>query len=93
MAIEIENMLVVSTGHLSAETVFALPRDRGDNCELSWGPAFWRDEGWLFNVALGAPEAPVDLRAVLAFAHEKGCTWVMLDRDGPVIDELPYYDW
>lgn len=30
---------------------------------------------------------------LLRFARKNRCDWVMLDRDGPRIDELPYFEW
>ena len=31
--------------------------------------------------------------ALLALARRLKCNWLMLDRDGPVRDELPQFDW
>lgn len=59
MSLEIEKMLVLSTGHVSEETANRLPRGHadmaGDDFNESddipeWGPAFARAEGWLFRV-------------------------------------------
>ncbi|WP_442951658.1 DUF5983 family protein [Paenibacillus sp. GYB003] len=38
-------------------------------------------------------DVPDDLQHILRFASELGCSWIMLDGDGQVIEELPTYDW
>lgn len=102
--IEIEKMLVLSTGHLTKVTA-ALLNDAAEEdppfCTLEWGPAFARDEGWLFYVPPitenGEPDdpegAPEDLTRVFMLAREHGCMWVMLDCDGPQVEGLPYQTW
>lgn len=103
-ALEIEKMLVLSTGHLTESTADILndaAHDEPPFCELEWGPSFARDEGWLFRVRPlaenGAPDesegTPLDLSRVFMFAREHGCAWVMFDCDGPQIEELPWAAW
>ena len=38
-------------------------------------------------------DIPSDLRRVLQHAHDNHAAWVLLDRDGPVDETLPTYDW
>ena len=66
----------------------------GPDEEPDWWPTFARDEGWVFHV--GDPhdeDTPKDLTLLLAFAQRQGVDWLMLDRDGPVVEELPHYEW
>lgn len=104
MSIEIESMLVLSTGHLLKNTAATLNEEAEELppfCNIEWGPAFHREEGWLFHVPprtadgfLDMPlDAPVDLRRVLAFAQEHGCAWVLFDCDGAQIEGLPFKEW
>lgn len=32
---------------------------------------------------------PSDLKKVFSYARERGCSWLIIDRDGDTIDELP----
>lgn len=104
MALEIEHMLILSTGHVTGETANILNEEAEEAppfCNIEWGPAFHRDDGWLFRVPPiaenGEPDdpdgIPADLARVFMFAREQGCLWVMLDCDGPQIEELPYTAW
>jgi hypothetical protein len=38
---------------------------------------------------------PEDLKQCTQYAQNPGvsCDWIMFDRDGPTVDELPTYDW
>jgi len=101
---EVHRMLVLSTSHITLETADKLPRGHIDmespEDVPEWGPSFARNEGWLFYIA---PEknwfddrygdAPKDLYAVLDFARQHECVWLMLDTDGPVVDALPHWEW
>lgn len=104
IVIEIEKMLVLSTGHLSKKTADMLEAAREESPafnNIEWGPAFVRDESWLFYVPPiaenGEPDdpegTPEDLARVFMCAREHGCMWVMLDCDGPQTEELPFHEW
>ena len=101
--LEIEQVLVLSTSHVSEKTVVLLPRCASDHDENSeppmWWPKFTREEGWLFHVTLEPGwfderygDAPGDVRACAMLARDNGCCWLMLDQDGPVVD-LPTFEW
>lgn len=57
-----------------------------------------RDEqGFLINTAwlasAAAAELPASLKACLERAAKIGCSYALFDRDGPIDDELPLYEW
>ena len=104
MSLEINRMLVLSTAHVSQETADKLPRGHADMVDddfggssdvPSWGPAFARAEGWLFYVgdAKTYEDAPSDLKECVAFANSCNCVWLMFDRDGNEVPQLPTYEW
>lgn len=53
--------------------------------------------GWFIYVPtvekLQAPDIPPDLKAVLEYAHAKGFSYLLFDRDAELIEELPTFDW
>ncbi|AMK23239.1 MULTISPECIES: DUF5983 family protein [Sphingomonadaceae] len=38
-------------------------------------------------------EVPVELTAVLSFARDQGCRYLLLDRDGDEVNGLNHFDW
>lgn len=102
MKIPIEISLVLSTGHVSAETARTLDYWAGNNAgatKTPLHPVFNKGAyGWW--VYVGEDDAgpdgadlPADLRACLALARQIKCEWIMFDRDAPAIDRLPTYEW
>jgi hypothetical protein len=87
--LEIAKMLILSTAHVTLETSQRLPDGIEGLIAYEKG-----EYGWLIYV--NAPHVvplPADLQGVRDLARNHGCEWVMLDRDGDVIDALPSYDW
>jgi hypothetical protein len=85
---QIEKVLALSTAHVRRETAGEIAGG------AEWAPSWSRDEGWMFHVdTLLEGEAPADLRAAAALAREQGCVWLMLDMDGPIVDELEEHAW
>lgn len=84
----IEPMLVLSTSHITEATCNVLLPEYA-------GPAWPKGGyGWFVYVPEDEDaELPLDLRACLALARQKGAFWVMFDRDELAIDELPTYEW
>ena len=90
-ATEIARMMVLSTQHLASRTA------------TEWMPicpwsCFEKGEyGWFIYVACdGVTDertVPLEVRSALHVARQAGCEWVMFDRDGPVRDDLPHYEW
>ncbi|MEQ1950893.1 hypothetical protein [Mesorhizobium sp. CN2-181] len=49
------------------------------------------DDNWSADhLARGVPE---DLIAVLTYARNQGCDYVLFDQDADRIDGLPYFEW
>lgn len=99
----IEHMLVLSTGHLS--NVVARTLDMICNPELMNTTAEWPlrhlviypkgEYGWIIYILddTNVDELPESLRACVQLAKANNCRWLMFDRDEDTIDELPTYDW
>jgi hypothetical protein len=85
-------MLVLSTAHMSPKTASSWIAD------CPWACFDKGEWGWFMYVCddAGITEAegvPLEIRSALHVARRLRCEWIMWDRDGPVIDELPEYDW
>lgn len=100
MAHEIAKMLVLSTAHLSEQTCLAyLPDCRPGKVLEEPIIAFEKGEyGWFVHVSEApadseGPDVPLELRSAIHVARREGCQWIMFDRDGDTIDELPTYEW
>ncbi len=96
---EIETMLVLSTAHLTQDTCgiylsnIALGLERGSIVVFDK-----RDVGFFVYVpadpeATEGPDVPLELRSACHVARREGCRWIMYDKDGPELDELPVYSW
>lgn len=80
---EIQRVLMLSTGHLNV-------LELGFVSEVA---TFTSDYGWLVSVHREAsPRAP-SLLAAVALAKQLSCDFVRFDADGPVVEELPAYEW
>ena len=91
-ALEVCTILVLSTAHMSLHTA----QDWMPQCP--WSCFEKGDYGWFMYVCddVGITEAtgvPQEIRSALPVAKRSACTWIMWDRDGPVVEELPEYDW
>ena len=53
--------------------------------------------GWLLCARSSSfgelSQIPADLAAVLAFAEQMGCDYLILDRDAAASDRLPSFEW
>ncbi|MGI9376022.1 MAG: hypothetical protein ACR2PC_08015 [Tsuneonella suprasediminis] len=94
---EIGTYLALSSGHISWRTTLKL--DEWLTLDPSDRPVSVADThyGW-FLCALAASfgdhlEIPDDLFSVLTFARDQGCNYLVLDRDAPVSDRLPCFEW
>lgn len=95
-AYEIQRFAVISTGHVSEETSKSLRDTPVEDWPFLGGP--YGDYGWFFyahdeNGGTGKDAIPDDLFAVMTWARELGCSYLLLDCDGDTVDELPHYDW
>lgn len=87
MTLEISKILTLSTAHISFQTASLLDQDALECSRRT-------DEyGYVINTYWADHSLTQDLNQVLDFARDNGCDYVNLDRDGPVVDELPAYDW
>ena len=83
----IEPMLVLSTGNLTFETCNHWLK-QSDHAVFEKG-----DYGWFVYVGEPGDDFPDDLRACMEIARQRGCCWIMFDRDAEASAELPSYDW
>jgi len=99
MSMEITKMLVLSTNHVTQETDEMFSEALRDGVSFPVGLYAKGHYGWFLNVSEDPhnveehPWMTPDLYKVLRFARDQDCDWVMLDRDGDIIDELPSYAW
>lgn len=92
MGLEIANMLVLSTGHLTEKVGTTIGRanynsiyEKGDHGYFVWVP------GNDSEACMGS--MPVCLHECIMFARGKGCQWIMFDQDGDRVEGLQFYDW
>lgn len=93
-------MLDLSLSHLSPSTIHFL--DEQDSGDAIPSVVLFEKETYGYFIPLIPEEEdeetyeergyPEDLIRVLRFAEEKGCTWIMLDVDGAISEELPFWD-
>jgi hypothetical protein len=55
----------------------------------------WADYGWWVwaDTEDGFELLPECLRTCMLFARAHGARWIQFDRDGPIMDELPSFQW
>jgi hypothetical protein len=91
---EITTMICLSTAHLTEKS----SQDFEGPHKIGTMPIFYEKKGYGWFVYVtgmvdGDKGYPDDLRAILAYARARGCTWIMLDQDGLVVDGLPTFEW
>lgn len=91
----VRKVLDISTAHLPSETA-----DMIDSDLFPKRPAMARAEGWLFSTPAAedfkeeSNKWPCEaFRLVMQRAILLGCDWVLFDRDGLLIEDLPIFDW
>jgi hypothetical protein len=84
---EIQKMLVLSTGNLTEKTcnVF-MPKAEASFYEK-------KEYGWFAYVTDDREGLPADLVDCLELAQEAGASWIMFDQDADAAPGLPYYEW
>lgn len=75
-------MLVMSTAHLDAEARGFL--DSGEGIVIPF------EHGWIVYARM-QHDGP--LASLIDYALSRACLWIKFDGAGPVIDDLPVYDW
>lgn len=100
-------MMCLSTGHVSALTAESISSLFNLGVPPKWAQrltAYPHGEyGWLICIAGDVldhmvresvdVEMPEELLKVIRYADERGCEWLLLDRDAELIDDLPEFDW
>ena len=102
--LEIEKSLVVSTAHITKEDDELLTQETKEeniHDQLLYPQAV--DYGYyistieelepkMCDLLLETGYSPA-LLSLLRLAHEIGCQYLRLDRDGEIYDEFPQFDW
>lgn len=85
---KIGNIMTISVFHVKSDSI--LRASKTNLTVFSKGMY-----GWFIYVPSYDPENvyPEELSNALTYARENGCTWLCLDSVGPVISELPTYEW
>jgi hypothetical protein len=102
---EIAHALVLSTGHITQADVKLLDqcespvlcfekKQHQDGDEFGW----WihvsdPEDGFNSDAQILAARYSRAFIGLLHLARQLGCQWLMLDRDGPVRDDLPKFEW
>jgi hypothetical protein len=90
--VQIDDVLVLSTIHLTRKTSERIERSRpGMPAAAIWkdyGYFMWADQG--FSIMEISREC-LELVRVIDFALNHGCQWIRFDCDGPEIAELPTF--
>ncbi len=98
---EIDRMLTLNTGHIQESTGRLLDEEPVTNA-LSLavyrkaGTPDGESYGWFVHVPASghwAPGMPQDLKRVLEYCRNLGCTFLCLDNDGPEDPALPVFEW
>jgi len=95
--LEVGNYLTLSTTHVSWPTTLKIDEwMTQDPCDR---PVSIADTtyGWLLCTRPSSfqeqSEIPADLAAVLTFAQQMGCDYLILDRDACASERLPCFEW
>ena len=102
---EIDQMITISTCHISQETAKVLEDSSEEKTSL-YLPATYTKGKYGFLVYVGedftgdrikdsdaCQDVPDDLYECMKLAKKQGCVWLCFDRDAMVVDNLPSYDW
>ena len=92
MNIQTQKIAVISTSHIDAYEMHILLQLL-NNDEV---PGMLFDGGWIISTAPlnhVAEIAVPGLKHIVEFFSDKGFDWVMFNKNGSELDELPVYDW
>ena len=87
---EIGTFMVFSTRHISQEDAEQLTQDPGRFAADEY--QFWVWTGYEDENPCGPGLSPT-VRKLLKIAKAEGCTYIRLDGDGPVYEDLPQFEW
>lgn len=92
---EIYKTMVASTAHVEERDFQALEAfPEIFSCEDHYyGTSLYigSEQGILNEI--GSIRISEGLKLLILFALSNGCSWLKLDSDGPIYDDLPHYDW
>lgn len=84
MPFEIHRTIILSTGHIDPRELLQLE----DHASMS------SDDGWLLYTGRDIdPKTAPTLTGAVALAVRENCVFIRFDSDGPLVDELPTYEW
>ncbi|MGX1195802.1 DUF5983 family protein [Metabacillus sp. SLBN-84] len=93
---EIQSMMTLSTAHVKAETADLLQEASHNGLFVENISVYEKGEFGYFiylDPETIAHSLPEDLKQVLEHARRHHCEVLVLDRDGPVEEELEQYSW
>ena len=93
---EIERTLVLSTTHITREDDALLEREDLVNTTYDpyeFGVRVFISNDPAYRLATRLGGFSVAFQDLIELAHAKGCSWLRLDSDGPVMDNLKTFDW
>ncbi|MGX5188168.1 DUF5983 family protein [Streptomyces avermitilis] len=88
--------MICSTSHITEETNHWLAEQAAHQDKVQGLVVYPKSSfGWMIPLTDGlrAEDLPEDLQGIFQFATFKECSWIMLDCDAGLIDELPCYSW
>ena len=92
--LEIARVLIVSTAHIRPQDQALLEeQEQSASALIVYSKA---EYGWLIlcdKRPLDKHVLSAELIALIRLARAQGCTWLMLDRDGPIYPQLATFDW
>lgn len=99
---EIDQMLTISSVHVSQSTRELLDEVVDDTCCVPMPPVYEKSGyGWFVvcnpdydneSLRVTLEDYPADLAAAMRLAKEHGCIWLCIDCDGPEVDELEKFE-
>jgi hypothetical protein len=90
--LEISKVLTLSTAHIRQLNVRWLEQwsKHDSNAPLI---VYAKDGGWFIDTTAWSGYITPELRQLLSLARRHGCAWLVLDKDGPTVDNLPVFKW
>lgn len=94
MSTGVENILNISTSHVSYQTMQNFKQFLV--AEYEYGGVYWIPEtpdSDIVTELLAGQEIPEDFMRLIQYAKSHNCAYMILDSSGEVLDFLPVYDW
>ncbi|MEK4983567.1 DUF5983 family protein [Bacillus sp. FSL K6-6540] len=91
--VAINKVLNLSLGHVSKETVEYLRTQAQELFDIELVVYEKGEHGFMIFVDPEDKKLPEDLMQVIEYASLLGCAWIMLDSNGTINQNLPWYEW